>query len=239
MSDDKLLNYLKESWHLMEAAPKVDSKLLKRHAAELKEFPKEDVKNLGLEIIADLEKMKQDQSAGFRKEYFLKTDSPYLQDYKMEVATISSNNMTYLSDANTGYMSFKILKDPDDPRFESLKAEVIDLLMHEAGHIFIQTKEEKEGSKEYYDDIGKYFYDDEEIVLHSYAAWRRLKEKLQRSDMTINDIDAEKLDRLLRREVADIPRVTSAPSDAKFPKALQNKYVAYIMANIIKPKLNT
>ena len=223
---------------------KIDPKFVGDYAQRLKDFPKKDVYNMAQEIIADLDKIYL-KPKSFNKEYEIKTENPSLKGYTFEISVMPSNNITAMDDTQQHWAKIKMLK-PDSyakptpeqlgRSFERLKLELTDLLMHEAGHYYLQKHTGKEDEISYFQggfDKKQYFWDPEEVVLHSYAAWRRTKKSLKNN---ILDYPKEEIEKLVKRQVANIPAYAQA-SHIPFPVSLQKKYVSYIMKNIVEPKL--
>ena len=220
-----------------------EGKIKKGSPEELLELLKylpddETAKYISSEIISDLNKFYQEDVVPEDKTYTYYPEDKCLKPYELEVDFAPSNSSTSLGYASQNYIRIKYLsKDSREFGYtrgsgnvHGLIKRLYNIIKHECGHYYLGLRGVEECIyNTHVDGMKKYYHDRQEIVLHTREIW----------DDFIDDYpnwQRRSLDWIGGEIRSRVKRLRSHTNiHAPFGGGLQNKYVAFIMNNYIKP----
>ena len=220
-----------------------EGKIKKGSPEELLELLKylpddETAKYISSEIITDLNKFYQEDVVPEDKTYTYYPKDKCLKPYELEVDFAPSNSSTSLGYASQNYIRIKYLsKDSREFGYtrgsgnvHGLIKRLYNIIKHECGHYYLGLRGVEECIyNTHVDGMKKYYHDRQEIVLHTREIWDDFIDDYpnwqRRSLEWIRD--------RIRSRVKGLRSHTNI--HAPFGGGLQNKYVAFIMNNYIKP----
>jgi hypothetical protein len=173
-----------------------------------------------------------------------KTDNPDLNDYEINVSYFPVNSGPRVHTASEDFMQLRFPSREkvggeygDVERIAHvLQNDVAQVVEHEMGHHYLQKKTGREDLLYYKDPKGfaKYFYEPEEIVLHSKSLFDSLKKRGSIS----NQKSSASIESAVRNEVRMLPNTTGTIAlGAKMPKALADVYWKHINEQYVQPFL--
>jgi hypothetical protein len=199
---------------------------------------KETAKNITEQIMADIaDYYKNDTQFQRSKKYTANIEDKCVKPYVVEIDVILSNNNSYVNDAQEDYMNIKLFKrenadfNTQQNHMDTLKDDIYNTIEHECGHYFLSQKG-VETCIYHNEGMNKYYYDIQEIVLHSKTIYN----KFVMANPNWMDLDIDILKKRLMGKVKTLPIITNI--QAPFPLALQKKYFTLIMKKYINPTLN-
>ena len=173
------------------------------------------------------------------KTYVYQPEDKCIQPYELEVDFIEKRGAAVVSIgySEQHYIQLYILqKDVEGAYFRvlSLPDKIFNIIKHECSHYYLSQKNiESCLYHTHPDGMKKYYYDRQELVLHS-------REIFDEFDKKVSNWRNEPLDKI-KVYIAD--KVKNLRDNTyiyqPFPQSLQNKYVAFIMNNYIKPNHNS
>lgn len=200
----------------------------------------ETAKDLTNEIMSDLKDYYENNGElPPIKTYVYQPEDKCIQPYELEVDFIQKRGAAVVSIgySEQHYIQLYILqKDVEGAYFRvlSLPDKIFNIIKHECSHYYLSQKNiESCLYHTHPDGMKKYYYDRQELVLHS-------REIFDEFDKKISNWRNEPLDKIkvyIANKVKDLRDNTYIYQP--FPQSLQNKYVAFIMNNYIKPNHNS
>jgi hypothetical protein len=203
----------------------------------LKYLPvKETARSITDQLIKDIENYYKNGTPLKSKKYIASIKDKCMKPYTVDTDFILSNNDSYVNDAQEDYINFKIYKrekaDANTQKWHinKLKKEIYDIVEHECGHYFLSQKG-VETCIYHSQGMSKYYYDRQEMVLHSQNIYNNFVE----SNPNWMFLDEPVIKKKLQIGIRMLPSITRI--SAPFPTSLQSKYVTLIMKTYIQPAL--
>ena len=192
------------------------------------------------EIYQDILKYYDEDFKLVAKEYTYYPKDKCLKPYTLEIDFRNSRNWYGIGFAKEQYIQIKYLdKDAMDfkPPYggaENLKRPIYNIIKHECGHFYLSQK----GVEEclyltHQDGMEKYYYDRQEIVLHS----REIFETLIYEYPNWYKMKIEEIISYLKHKIKRLPTHTNM--NYPHPPELQKQYLNFILNSYVKPKLKS
>jgi hypothetical protein len=193
---------------------------------------------LSLQIFNDIQEFyTSDKTFDKIEKYLYTPEEKCLKPYELDVffKYTGKNNIGGIEYSEEQFITIKIFdKDVENalPRLSGLLDKIYNIIKHECGHFYLRQKNVEECLYNTHPEgIKKYFFDRQEITLHSINAF----DDFEKENPNWTNYSIDHIKRSLTNSIEWVIKSTNI--GAPFPSALKKIYLSFIMNNFIKPKL--
>lgn len=193
---------------------------------------------LSYEIINDIRKFyTSDKTFDKIEKYVFRPEEKCLKPYNLDVffKYTGENNIAGIEYSEENFITIKIFhKDVKNAlaRIDGLLDKIYNIIKHECGHFYLRQKNVEQCLYNTHPEgIKKYFFDRQEITLHSINAF----DNFEKENPNWTNYGMDLIKRRLINNIESVIRDTNI--GAPFPATLKKTYLSFIMNNFIKPKL--
>jgi hypothetical protein len=171
------------------------------------------------------------------EKYVFKPEEKCLKPYELEVffKYTGENNIGGIEYSEEQFITIKIFyKDVKNAlqRLDGLLDKIYNIIKHECGHFYLRQKNVEECLYHTHPEgMKKYFFDRQEITLHSINAF----DNFEKENPNWTNYSLDLIKRKLTNYIEWVIRDTNI--GAPFPATLKKTYLSFIMNNFVKPKL--